>query len=244
MGKGTYMAGMLKLSFCGVMVPFILLAKTGFTNDLARMCTSLSVQGMNFLSIETLILERRMDTFSRQQEIYKLHMKMIGRDTCTSTFKMSLLSNSQSNDIISNVFLAQFLNDEHLYLRHINSIQTGTSISFDHTFKVAPDIRYCREDVTWVPQYDRLFIVMNNEGKVQTWQLTKGTSFSHIEVLLSDLKEQSPNIETVYIDDCCKLRAKISSLLGDNVLICFMQCRKLHEHYTKDTSWHISVQRT
>ena len=110
----------------------------------------------------------------------KLHMKLVGRKICTCTFKMSLLSNSPSNDIISK---GQFMNDEHLYLQHINSIPTGTSISFDHTFKVAANIGYCREDGTWVPQYDSLFIVMNNEGKVLTCQLTKGTTFSNIGVL-------------------------------------------------------------
>lgn len=50
-------------------------------------------------------------------------------------------------------------------------------------------------------------------GKVLTWQLTKGTAFSQIGPLLSDLKER---IKTVYTDDCCKLRQKITSLLGEN----------------------------
>ena len=50
------------------------------------------------------------------------------------------------------------------------------------------------------------------------WQLTMGTSFSQIEVLLNDLKERS-NIITVYIDDCCKLRGKIQSVLGKECLV-------------------------
>ena len=82
-----------------------------------------------------------------------------------------------------------------------------TSISFDHTFKVAANTGYCREDGAWVPQYDRLFIVINNVGKVLTRQLTKGTAFSQIGTL-PDLKERSPNIKTVYIDDSFKLRRK------------------------------------
>ena len=94
--------------------------------------------------------------------MYKLHMKMIGKETCSSDFNVSLLSNCPNNDIISKFFLAQFLKDEHLYLQHTNSIKTSTSISFDHTFKVAANIGYCREDGKWNHQYDSLFIVMNH----------------------------------------------------------------------------------
>ncbi len=59
---------------------------------------------------------------------------------------------------------------------------------------------------------------MNEDEKIVTWQLTMGTSFSQIEVLLKDLKERS-NITRVYIDDCCKLRGKIQSVLGKECLV-------------------------
>ena len=52
-----------------------------------------------------------------------------------------------------------------------------------------------------------------------TWQLTKGTAFSQVGTLLKDLKERSNSIQTVYIDDCCKLRAKIASVFGDSVSV-------------------------
>ena len=84
-------------------------------------------------------------------------------------------------------------------------IPAGESIAFDHTFKVAANIGFFRQDGKWIPQYDSLFIVMNSNGQILTWQLTKGTAFCHIEILLKDLKERSPTIKTVYIDDCCKL---------------------------------------
>ena len=71
----------------------------------------------------------------------------------------------------------------------------------------------------WVPQYDSLFIVINQEGKVLTWQLTKGTCFSQIGTLLTDLKERGSSLKRVYIDDCCKLRRKIYSIFGNDVLV-------------------------
>ena len=61
------------------------------------------------------------------------------------------------------------------------AINTGKSISFDHTFHVATNIGFLREDNVWVSQYNRLFLVMNEEGNNIAWQLTKGTSFSEIE---------------------------------------------------------------
>ena len=116
-------------------------------------------------------------------------------------------------------FLCGFLQDEHLYLKEMTTIPTGKSIRFDHTFKVAANIGFFREDGRWVPQYDSLFMVMNAHGQVVTWQLTKGTLFRQIGTLLKDLKERSPMIETACIDDCCKLRGKITSVLGSDVSV-------------------------
>ena len=97
-------------------------------------------------------------------------------------------------------------------------IPTGDSISFDHTFKVAANIVFLREGGKWIHQYDSLFIVMNGEGQIVMWQLTKGTTFSQVQTLLKDLKERSSSIQTVYIDDC-KLRAKIASVFGDSISV-------------------------
>ena len=76
-----------------------------------------------------------------------------------------------------------FLRNEQIYLRELIAIEPGSSISFDHTFKVAANIGYVREDGKWIPQYDSLFLVMKEHRKIVTWQLTMGTSFSQIEVL-------------------------------------------------------------
>ena len=65
-----------------------------------------------------------------------------------------------------------FLRNEQVYLRELVSIEPGSSISFDHTFKVAANIGFVRRDGKWVPQYDSPFIVMNENSKILTWQLT------------------------------------------------------------------------
>jgi hypothetical protein len=99
-------------------------------------------------------------------------------------------------------------------------IPSGESISFDHTFKVAANVGYSRKDGKWIHQYDSLFLVISEQGKVVTWQLTKGTAFAQVETLLQDLKMHSHDtIKTVYIDDCCRLRGKIRSVFGSDVTV-------------------------
>lgn len=196
------------------MIPFVLLRRTGMTSSLANICTSLTVQGMNFHNMETFLIQIRWTIFAKQCDILNEREKlMTGMYKSNFDFWASPLSQTPSDYILKQCFLAMFLRNEQIYLRELISIKSGSSISFDHTFKVAANIGYVREDGKWVPQYDSLFLVMNEDGKIVTWQLTMGTSFSQIQVLLKDLKERS-NITTVYIDDCCKLRGKIQSVLG------------------------------
>ena len=201
------------------MIPFVFLARTGFTTQLVDTCIVLCRRGMNFYNMETFIIERRWLAYARQVEMLSIHKQMTGQCVSQGDFWKSPFSQCPSNDIISKCFLARFLQDEQMYIKDMTTIPTGKSISFDHTFKVAANIGYLREDGTWVHQYDSLFLVMNANGQVVTWQLTKGTSFSQIGTLLTDLKGRSPEIETVYIDGCCKLRGKITSVFGSRVSV-------------------------
>ena len=56
--------------------------------------------------------------------------------------------------ISTKCFLAKFNSQEKLYLNEMVSVTIGNSISFDHTFKVAANIGYHREDNVWVSQYE------------------------------------------------------------------------------------------
>ena len=125
--------------------------------------------------------------------------------------------------MLTKCFLANFLKEEQVYLQDMVMINVGDTISFDHTFKVATNIGYLREDNVWVPQYDSLFLVMNGVGKIVTWQFTKGTYFTLVEQVLRDLnirsEQQQCKIKTVYIDNCCSLRKKIQSALGNDISV-------------------------
>ena len=197
-----------------VTLPFLLLYRTGFSRNLVDMCISLCRRGINFYNMETIITERRWEMFVRQQN-------MLGKSCTTDDFLKSEISKSPSNDVLTKCFLSEFLQYEELYLNEMMCIPLGETISFDHTFKVAANIGYLREDGKWIPQYNGLFIVLNNEGKVVTWQLTNGTSFSQVKVLLENLVKRSGSqeINTIYIDDCCKLREKIKTVFGPTVSV-------------------------
>ena len=182
------------------MIPFVLLFRTGFTLEFIDTCMALVTRGLNFYNIESFITEKRWETFARQQDMLTLHKTMTGQNAQTSDFLTSQYYKIPSNDLISKCFLARFLQDEQVYLKEMMAVPTGETISFDHTFKVAANIGFYREDGKWIYQYDSLFIVMNGNGQVITWQLTKGTAFSQVATLLKDLKERSPMIRTVYIE--------------------------------------------
>lgn len=141
----------------------------------------------------------------------------------TISFYLNLPSVPAITCLQSAFYIANFLKEEQVYLQDMVMINMGDTISFDHTFKVATNIGYLREDNVWVPQYDSLFLVMNGVGKIVTWQFTKGTYFTLVEQVLRDLnirsEQQQCKITTVYIDNCCSLRNKIQSALGNDISV-------------------------
>ena len=202
-------------------IPFYLLHRTGITRDLLDTLVSLCKRGVNFYSMESYIMERRWKAYVRQQDMHQIHNSLLSRSSLPIDFTDTDMSKGPSNDILSKCFLGEFLEQEQLYLKEMASLPITTSISFDHTFKVASNIGYFREDGKWISEYDALFIVLNENGHVLTWQFTKGTSFAYIQQLLENLKHRTTGsqIQTVYIDDCCKLKKKIKRIFGSDVAV-------------------------
>ena len=101
-----------------------------------------------------------------------------------------------SDNIISDCFLFDFKWIEHLYNTHMSQL-TATSFSCDHTFKIAASIGLKRKsDGKWERQYDSVFFVMNENGEVISWQLTKGTIFALLKLFLLTLKNDLKNKES------------------------------------------------
>jgi hypothetical protein len=211
----------LKMFPFKTIIPFYLLHRTGMTRDLLDTLVSLCKRGVNFYSMESYIMERRWKTYASQQDMHQLHNTLLSCNSLPVDFTDTELSKGPSNDILSKCFLGEFFEHEQLYLREMVSLPTTTSISFDHTFKVASNIGYFREDGKWINEYDALFVVLNENGHILTWQFTKGTSFAFIQQLLENLRSRptGSQIKTVYIDDCCKLKTKIRKVFGSDVAV-------------------------
>ena len=148
------------------------------------MCLFVCRRGINFYNLESIIMERRWELFTRRQEMLQIHCGLSQQNVHVQDFWTSPESKSPSNDVLSKCFIAEFIRQEQLYLKEMTCVPLDECISFDHTFKVASNIGYLREDGKWICEYDGLFIVLNKAGKVMSWQLTKGTSFAHIKDLL------------------------------------------------------------
>ena len=73
----------------------------------------------------------------------------------------------------------------------------------------------CSED-KFVTQFNNLYIVLNEEGKIVDWRLTKTTSFEEIREVLqhykSRLEQANKKLELICVDDCCKVRNKYESV--------------------------------
>lgn len=203
-------------------IPFVLVHRTGFTADFLEMCNSFVRRGMNFYNMESMIIESRWRMYVRNYNRFTFHVGSTHSGSLEG-FQSSSLSNTPSDYLLTKCFLAKFSRQEQFYLSEMCSIQIGHSISFDHTFKVAANIGYYREDKVWVSQYNSLFLVMNSNGKVVTWQLTSGTSLDQVQTVLRDVyersKKQEEGIEIIYVDDCCKVRKKLKTIFGDTVQI-------------------------
>ena len=90
----------------------------------------------------------------------------------------------------------------------------GSAISCVHTFRVSNNIGMVRpgNDNKFVTQFNNLLIVLNEEGKVADWRLTKTTAFEEIRDVLQQYKlrlgKASKKLELICVDDCCKVQNK------------------------------------
>ena len=120
--------------------------------------------------------------------------------------------------LLVNALWLIFLENEQYFKREIQSVDTGEGLSFDHTFKIATNIGFLRDDSKWVCQYDSVFLVFNVQGKIISWQFTKGTGFDHIKSHVHRCSQsQAHTFKIVYVDNCCQWRAKIQAVFGEQV---------------------------
>lgn len=128
-----------------------------------------------------------------------------------------------SNDFICQCIIHDYQQNEMLYTQCIAQT-SATWISCDHTFKVVANIGLLHQsDKKWEKQYNSMFCILNENGIVLVWQLTKGTAFDNIRDLLKNLKgrfdQQNNNVKLCIIDNCCALRGKLQDVFGTEMLV-------------------------
>ena len=125
-----------------------------------------------------------------------------------------------SSDQTTNLFLDNFKTCKNFYVNKMQNI-TATRISCDHTFKISRNIGVVSEGekTKFVTLFKNVFIVLNENGEIVDWRLTKSTAFNEISDVLTSLKERLHRKETsltmICIDDCCKNRNQYQKLFPD-----------------------------
>ena len=223
-----------KLSYTSI--PFILLHKSGFTKDFVNFCFTFCQGGMNFHSLEKAIAQIRWQFYEDRRQLYTEY----GNQHEIEQFQILPFAEGgkqylPSDDTLCQCFVTLFLKNEHLYRSYLQSMPVGEYLSADHTYKIAFNVGYLRNDHKWVSRYDSAFIVFNKKGKIVSWQYTKSGSFDQVKLLLEALENhsrvQGTDIKAIYIDNCCQWRNKVQEIFGSQCKVkldinFFMQCRE------------------
>ena len=213
-------------------LPFSLLHRSGLTHEFVNSVISLAREGLSIAAIARHIQNMREDfsagLIKNLVQCYKHYVnKEFTKDEITS-FALSdslksIIKPYPTNDIIARCFMIVFQKYEQAYLSHMASFKVQRCLRLDHTFKVASNIGYLRSDGKWVTLYETIFIVLNEEGVVVSWQFTKSTSLEEVKPLLLALKERIELPErtplTIYVDNCCHVRKQLQEIFGNDVLV-------------------------
>lgn len=209
-------------------VPFYLSHKSGVTRDLANTINSLANTGLTFTEIERHVAQEYYNCHWLKEGTFRKNARYFHDENGNASDKGSSEPfpdckewvELPSDDIIIGCFILHFEENNVFYTERMSDL-SALYLSADHTFKVAANIGVRLPGNKWVTQYDSLFCVLNEKGQVVAWQLTKGTSFNHVEDLLKDLKKRLDNqnvtLNAIYVDNCCHVRKKITEIFGTNI---------------------------
>lgn len=211
------------------MIPFILSHKSGMTRELLEEIIAMIRNKLSFVQVHDIMTDRLQmrhlhaeRRFLEDIEIYSVRHPVV-YETWFPSFDGSRVCPSRNT--ITNFFLYHFDTQEKILVQRMNSLSTDNGwLSCDHTFKVATNIGYVRqEDKKWVKQFENLFCVLNEKGQVLTWQLSESQSFRSIEHLMKNLfnrlKSQEKNINEFYVDNCCQWRHMLQSIFGEHLQV-------------------------
>ena len=210
-------------------LPFTLLHRTGFTRTFIHCVISLAKEGMPMQAIVRHIQSLREQFAAELLLRLTTHFSMSSGQVITQSDTLLLAKSNlvtlisrpiPSNDLITRCVIINFLENEHFYKLEMLKVEVKHCLRLDHTFKVALNIGFLRSDGKWITQYGSVFLVLNDEGQVLTWQLTNSTSFDEVMPLLTALKKRIQNRPLIiYVDNCCQVKKKLQAIFGEDVIV-------------------------
>lgn len=203
------------------LIPFLLLHKYGITRRLYRLIIVHTASGMRYGDVEALLTEmwRSYHSEVRIRASTILGMRTSEDKASNDASHTTIPQVSQLNPnrkLIRQCFVYDYCTKEELYNARMASF-TGSWLSSDHTFKVASNVGIWQNG-QWIRQFDSLFSVMNEDGIVLAWQLTRGTGFARVKTLLigimNRLAKSGITLEGFSTDNCCAWRLLLQGVFG------------------------------
>ena len=200
--------------------PVKLYQRSGCSKRLISYIKNLVTQGVNFLKISEGIAALNHEHHTRLGEIFNAAVRDGLAESAAFDFEdfySNDLFSFPSNDQITRILLDDFKWYKGFYASQMFG-NSATSFSCDHTFKISKNIGVVAEgeEQKFITNFKNLFIVLNENGQILDWRLTKSTTFKEIDDLRVRLKDRlskkKHSISLIAIDDCCKNRNKYQSV--------------------------------
>lgn len=218
------------------LIPFKLWHKTGFTQALIEFVQQSLHAGLTLQQIEQRLFSNRVHQFYSIKERFEQlvrHQPYATRPQEVfphfDDVPVKLWKESPTRHSVAGCYLLHFWDTESAYnhkmcMTTLSSSADSAWLSCDHTFRSVSNVGTVRRsDGSWIKQYNGLFCVLNQEGEVMTWKLTRSLSFKHIEQQLIQLRdrlsEQGKTADEFYVDICCSWRSKLQSIFGPQLKV-------------------------
>ena len=208
------------------LVPFQLWHIAGFTQTMIENIDHMIQLGIHMQQLESVFVEKRTRMFYTLKERYQ-QIQPEGVFPDLDHDSVHFWRASPTRHAIGAIFLQRFWQRESVY-NHRMSLTSMSSenawLSCDHTFRSVANVGIVRRaDQHWVKQYSGLFCILNSDGVVVTWKMTKTLTFdeieNHLTCLQTRLQQHGRVVQEFYVDICCSWRKKLTTIFGQQLKV-------------------------
>ena len=132
-----------------------------------------------------------------------MNFARVYQDIGESYFSSSPLFAFPAGDTIESTFLDMYMRRKDFNFSNMG--RPVLSISVNHSFKISKGIGGFRlQDSIFINENMKLLIILNEEGLVVNWKLTKTTAQKEIEPVLQSVKSMSgASLKYILTNKCC-----------------------------------------